>query len=68
MKASCPALIVGASDNQVVPTDEQRTWTEADSVPRVNYGETAETGHILPVEAPGQLASAISDWLRSLED
>lgn len=66
-QASCPVLIVGASDDQVVPTDEQRQWAEANSAPHVTYVEIAETGHMLPVEAPDQLASAISDWLSSLE-
>ena len=66
-KASCPVLIVGASDDQVVPTDEQREWAEANSAPHVTYVEIPETGHMLPVEAPGELASALSDWLSSLE-
>lgn len=66
-QAPCPVLIVGASHDQVVPTDEQRQWAEANSAPHVPYVEIAETGHMLPVEAPDQLASAISDWLRSLE-
>ncbi|MGX1597904.1 alpha/beta fold hydrolase [Dietzia maris] len=64
--APCPVLIVGASHDQVVPTDEQRRWAEANSAPHVTYVEIPETGHMLPVEAPDQLASAISDWLSSL--
>lgn len=66
-KASCPVLIVGASDDQVVPTDEQRTWAEKNKAPHVTYVEIPETGHMLPVEAPAQLASVLSDWLSSLE-
>ncbi|WP_271800484.1 alpha/beta fold hydrolase [Dietzia maris] len=66
-QAPCPVLIVGASDDQVVPTDEQRKWAEANSASHVTYVEIPETGHMLPVEAPDQLASAISDWLSSLE-
>lgn len=66
-EAPCPVLIVGASHDQVVPSDEQRRWAEANSAPHVTYVEIPETGHVLPVEAPGQLASAISDWLSSLE-
>lgn len=64
-QAPCPVLIVGASHDQVVPTDEQRRWAEANSAPHVTYVEIPETGHMLPVEAPDQLASAISDWLSS---
>lgn len=66
-KASCPVLIVGASDDQVVPTGEQRTWAERNAAPHVTYVEIPETGHMLPVEAPGQLAGVLSDWLNSLE-
>lgn len=66
-KAPCPVLIVGASHDQVVPTEEQRGWAEVNSAPHVTYVEIPETGHMLPVEAPDQLASAISDWLSSLE-
>lgn len=66
-EAPCPVLIVGASHDQVVPTDEQRRWAEANSAPQVTYVEIPETGHMLPVEAPDQLASAISDWLSSLK-
>ncbi|MCT2305862.1 alpha/beta fold hydrolase, partial [Dietzia cinnamea] len=65
--ASCPVLIVGASDDQVVPTDEQREWAERNAAPHVTYVEIPETGHMLPVEAPGQLAGVLSDWLSSLE-
>lgn len=66
-KAPCPVLIVGASHDQVVPTDEQRKWAEANAAPHVSYVEIPGTGHMLPVEAPDQLASAISDWLSSLQ-
>lgn len=65
--ASCPVLIVGASDDQVVPTNEQRKWAEKNAAPHVTYVEIAETGHMLPVEAPDQLAGVLSDWLNSLE-
>jgi len=65
--APCPVLIVGASHDQVVPTREQRRWAEANSASHVTYAEIPETGHMLPVEAPGQLARAIGDWLTSLE-
>ncbi|AWH92916.1 alpha/beta fold hydrolase [Dietzia lutea] len=66
-KASCPVLIVGASDDQVVPTEDQRKWADANSAPHVKYVEIPQTGHMLPVETPGQLASVLSDWLSSLE-
>ncbi|MEW1938014.1 alpha/beta hydrolase [Dietzia maris] len=51
----------------MVPTDEQRKWAEANSAPHVTYVEIPQTGHMLPVEAPTQLAGVLSDWLSSLE-
>ncbi|UVE96422.1 alpha/beta fold hydrolase [Dietzia sp. B32] len=32
----------------------------------VVYVKIPETGHMLPVEAPDELAGAIVDWLREL--
>ncbi|GAA1699175.1 alpha/beta fold hydrolase [Dietzia cercidiphylli] len=72
-QAGVPVLIVGASDDQVVPTEEQRRWAAANGAEaggsrnaRVSYTEIPETGHMLPVEAPDELAGAIVDWLRGL--
>ncbi|MBB1032455.1 alpha/beta hydrolase, partial [Dietzia sp. SLG310A2-38A2] len=78
-QAPCPVLIVGASHDQVVPTEEQRRWAEANGAGRdgagggstgaqeVAYVEIPETGHMLPVETPEELAAAISDWWRRTE-
>ncbi|MBB0992509.1 alpha/beta hydrolase, partial [Dietzia sp. SLG510A3-30A2] len=72
-QAGVPVLIVGASDDLVVPTAEQRRWAEANgagssggTADPVTYVEIPETGHMLPVEAPDELAGAIVDWLRGL--
>ncbi len=67
-QAGVPVLIVDASDDLVVPTEEQRQWAEANGAGdgRVTYVEIPETGHMLPVEAPDELAGAIVDWLRGL--
>jgi pimeloyl-ACP methyl ester carboxylesterase len=43
-------------------------WAEKNAAPHVTYVEIPETGHMLPVEAPAQLAGVLSDWLSSLED
>ena len=67
-QAPCPVLIVGASDDQVVPTHEQREWAERNAASHVMYVEIQETGHMLPVEAPDHLVGVLSDWLSSLED
>ncbi|MEH6818850.1 MAG: alpha/beta hydrolase [Dietzia psychralcaliphila] len=66
-QAPCPVPIVGASDDQVVPTEEQRRWAEKNSAPHVAFVEIPETGHMLPVEDTEQLSNALSDWLSSLE-
>lgn len=64
-QAGCPVLVVGASDDQVVPTAEQRRWAVAngEDEDKVTYVEVPRTGHILPVEAPEELVSAMSDWI-----
>lgn len=68
-QAPCPVLIVGASDDQVVPTAAQRAWAEANGASGddsgVSYVEILETGHMLPVEAPEELARAIDEWARA---
>lgn len=78
-RAGCPVLIVGASDDRVVPTAEQRRWAGANGAETVTaesgsgaaggvtYVEIPETGHMLPVEAPDELAGAISDWLSTIQ-
>ena len=61
-----PASLTAAT--APVPTEEQRRWVEANGAGdgRVTYVEIPETGHMLPVEAPDELAGAIVDWLRGL--
>ncbi|MFI8592686.1 alpha/beta fold hydrolase [Dietzia maris] len=70
---------MGAAHDRIVPTDDQRRWAEAyratargestdgQAASQVTYIEIPETGHMLPVEAPEQLASVISVWLRTLQ-
>ena len=77
-QAGLPVLIVGASDDLVTPTEEQRRWSEANGaeaasagassgdVARVAYVEIPRTGHMLPVETPAELAAAIVDWLQAI--
>lgn len=54
----------------MVPTEKQRPWAEAKGAEakevgngRVTYVEIPETGHILPVEPPVEVAGAIVAWL-----
>ena len=85
-KAGLPVLIVGASHDEVTPTEEQRRWAEANGTKaasagtgavaggdlpggdgaRVAYAEIPRTGHMLPVEAPAELAAVISGWLQTI--
>jgi len=60
-------LIAGASDDQVVPNDEQPRWVEKIKAPQVTYSEIPETGHMVAVEDPEGLSGAVSDWLGTLE-
>lgn len=76
-EAPCPVLIVGASDDQVVPTAEQREWAEANGAEAngagdgrassVSYVEIPRSGHMVPVEDPDAVARAISDWWRKID-
>lgn len=67
-QAPCPVLIVGASHDQVVPTEWQRRWAEGNGAGGgyVTYVEIPETGHMLPVEAPERLAQALTEWVDTL--
>ena len=82
-QAPCQVLIVGASHDLVVPTTEQRRWAKdngarvagdtaagtatATGTASVSYVEIPDTGHMLPVETPEDLARAISAWLPTVQ-
>lgn len=61
-------LIAGASDGQVVPPEEQRQWAATNGAAggSFTYLDSPEAGHMLPVEAPVELARTLVDWLRRL--
>ncbi|MGN7158064.1 hypothetical protein ACTHRK_18455 [Dietzia cercidiphylli] len=57
----------------MVPTEERRWWADDNGAggdgggpDGVAYVEISETGHMLPVEAPDELADAIVVWLGGL--
>ncbi|KAA0918947.1 alpha/beta fold hydrolase [Dietzia sp. ANT_WB102] len=58
-----------AEDNgaRAASTQTAGIGTSSGEASRVTYVEIPETGHMLPVEAPQQLAGAISDWCRTLD-
>lgn len=74
---TCPVLVVGASHDRVVPTEEQRRWAETNGARQwgggaspgeatgLTYAEIAETGHMVPVEAPAEFAQLLTDWLEA---
>lgn len=54
-----PKLIVAADNDVVIPTAKQKAMAErVDAV----YQEIPVTGHMLPGEAPEELAKIINDW------
>ncbi|OEY66119.1 alpha/beta fold hydrolase [Marinobacter sp. X15-166B] len=54
-----PKLVVAADNDVVIPTAKQKAMAE-----RVGavYHEIPTTGHMLPAEAPEELAGIINDW------
>jgi pimeloyl-ACP methyl ester carboxylesterase len=60
-----PTLIVQAMDDQVVDASHGRILRQ--SIPGAQIRILAETGHIVPVERPKELAEAIGAFVRSVE-
>ena len=56
-----PLLLVAASDDRVIATEQQRA--SVNDFPRARYAEIAQAGHMMPVERPAALAQAIRNWL-----
>ena len=62
---SCPVLIVGAEDDKLVNADDLRAM--AARLPQATLHVLAgESGHMLPLEAPGALAAAIRAHLEAM--
>jgi pimeloyl-ACP methyl ester carboxylesterase len=61
-----PALIVQAMDDQVVDASHGRILRQ--SIPGASMHTLAETGHMVPVERPAELAEAIAGFVREVED
>jgi len=60
-----PALIVQAMDDQVVDASHGRILRQ--SIPGAKMRIFAETGHMVPVERPAELAEAIAAFVRETE-
>ncbi|MFI5413355.1 MAG: alpha/beta fold hydrolase, partial [Candidatus Lutacidiplasmatales archaeon] len=62
---SRPTLIVQAMDDAVVDASHGRILRQ--SIPGAQIRILAETGHMIPIERPKELAEAISNLVRSVE-
>jgi pimeloyl-ACP methyl ester carboxylesterase len=60
-----PTLIVQAMDDAVVDASHGRILRQ--SIPGAQIRILAETGHIVPVERPKELAEAVASFVRSVE-
>ncbi len=56
-----PKLIIAADNDVVIPTAKQKQMAERVGA---DYQEIAVTGHMLPAEAPEELARVINDWVQ----
>ena len=61
--STCALLVVAAAEDQVIPTAVQQAGAKA--LPRANFVEIAQAGHMMPLEQPAALAHALRDWLAS---
>lgn len=64
-KISVPILYCCGAEDALCPPDWHRRW--AALTPDAAFIEFAGAGHMLPLEAPAALATAIADWLRTKE-
>jgi pimeloyl-ACP methyl ester carboxylesterase len=60
-RIACPALIVVGTEDRLTPP-KYATYLR-DHLPHATLVEIPGAGHYLPHEAPGQLATALRDWM-----
>ncbi|RYY95461.1 MAG: alpha/beta fold hydrolase [Comamonadaceae bacterium] len=56
-----PALVVGGDEDAINPRDRQQEM--ADRLPQADWVQLPGVGHFVPLEAPGELASAAGSWI-----
>lgn len=61
----CPTLVIGADRDSL--RSEQETRELAEAIPGAMLEVIKPSGHMLPVEQPQALASAMTGWLGALE-
>lgn len=60
-RIQCPTLIIaGAEDRLRLPEEAQEL---RDAIPRASLEVVEESGHMIPLEQPEQLALLMSQWL-----
>jgi pimeloyl-ACP methyl ester carboxylesterase len=62
---ACPTLVIAAAEDPLRPAEE--TQELADAIPDATLMTIEGSGHMLPLEQPEALGSAIKQWLSSLE-
>ncbi|HWM04178.1 MAG TPA: alpha/beta fold hydrolase [Actinophytocola sp.] len=58
--AAVPALVVRGAEDLLIPATESSAMAE--TLPRAELVELPEVGHLAPLEAPRELATAITRW------
>lgn len=59
---TCPTLVIAADGDQLRTVDEAREL--ADGIPGARLAVVAQSGHMLPLEAPQILGGLITQWLQ----
>jgi pimeloyl-ACP methyl ester carboxylesterase len=57
----CPTLVVAAAEDQLRSLEEAREM--AGAIPDATLAVIEDTGHMIPIEAPGRLLDVIVPWL-----
>jgi pimeloyl-ACP methyl ester carboxylesterase len=60
-RITCPALVGTGSDDAWAPVEQHREIAEA--IPGAELTIFEHAGHMAPVEAPDQVATALRQWL-----
>ncbi len=64
-KIRAPTLIVHAMDDQVMDVAHARLLRQ--SIPGAELRLFAQTGHLIPVERPGEVATLLAAWVHKVE-
>lgn len=62
-KIGCPVLYACGMEDSLCPPEWHHRW--ADSTPNAAISTMANAGHMLPLEQPTAMATAIADWVNT---